>query len=86
MNAGDANAPLIRNISQYDVDFVVPRIGEDVPVAIDPFLSTKVVIPSTETFMLLWSARSTWELTQFGEGSDQKQVVYSIFLKCPLSV
>jgi len=41
MSAADPNAPLIRNISQYDVDFVIPRIGVDVPVGIDPFLLYK---------------------------------------------
>jgi hypothetical protein len=41
MSAADPNAPLIRNISQYDVDFVIPRIGVDVRVGIDPFLLYK---------------------------------------------
>lgn len=41
MSAADPNAPLISNISQYDVDFVIPRIGVDVPVGIDPFLLYK---------------------------------------------
>ena len=41
MSAADPNALLINNISQYDVDFVIPRIGVDVPVGIDPFLLYK---------------------------------------------
>ena len=41
MSAADPNALLISNISQYDVDFVIPRIGVDVPVGIDPFLLYK---------------------------------------------
>jgi len=34
-------APLIPGISQYDVDFVIPRIGVDIPLGIDPFLLYK---------------------------------------------
>lgn len=41
MNATDPRTPLIRGVSQYDVDFVIPRIGVDVPVGIDPFLLYK---------------------------------------------
>lgn len=37
----DPRAPLLSGISQYDVDFVIPRIGVDVPVGIDPFLLYK---------------------------------------------
>jgi hypothetical protein len=36
-----ANTPLLPNISQFEVDFVVPRIGTDIPVGIDPFLLYK---------------------------------------------
>jgi hypothetical protein len=35
------HAPLLLGISQYDVDFVIPRIGVDTPVGIDPFLLYK---------------------------------------------
>lgn len=41
MNVADPRTPLIRGVSQYDVDFVIPRIGVDVPVGIDPFLLYK---------------------------------------------
>jgi hypothetical protein len=41
MNRSDPRAPLIAGVSQYDVDFVIPRIGIDVPVGIDPFLLYK---------------------------------------------
>ncbi len=41
MNAIDPRTPLILGVSQYDVDFVIPRIGVDVPVGIDPFLLYK---------------------------------------------
>lgn len=41
MSLPDARSPLIPGVSQYDVDFVIPRVGEDVPVGIDPFLLYK---------------------------------------------
>jgi hypothetical protein len=33
--------PLLPGVSQYEVDFVIPRLGVDVPVGIDPFLLFK---------------------------------------------
>lgn len=36
-----AGALLLPHVSQYDVDFVIPRIGMDIPVGIDPFLLYK---------------------------------------------
>jgi hypothetical protein len=33
--------PLLPGVSQYEVDFVIPRLGIDVPVGIDPFLLFK---------------------------------------------
>lgn len=33
--------PLLPGVSQYEVDFVIPRVGVDVPVGIDPFLLFK---------------------------------------------
>ena len=36
-----AGALLLPHVSQYDVDFVIPRIGVDIPVGIDPFLLYK---------------------------------------------
>src|SRR5712691_7891607 len=41
MSSSDARAPLLRGVSQYDVDFVIPRKGIDLPLAIDPFLLFK---------------------------------------------
>lgn len=41
MTTIDPRTPLIRGISQYDVDFVIPRLGVDIPVGIDPFLLYK---------------------------------------------
>jgi hypothetical protein len=33
--------PLLEGVSQYDVDFVIPRLGVDLPLGIDPFLMFK---------------------------------------------
>jgi hypothetical protein len=33
--------PLLEGVSQYDVDFMIPRIGIDLPLGIDPFLMFK---------------------------------------------
>jgi hypothetical protein len=33
--------PILAGVSQYEVDFVIPRVGVDVPVGIDPFLLFK---------------------------------------------
>jgi hypothetical protein len=41
MSVPNFRAPLLSGVSQYDVDFVIPRIGVDVPVGIDPFLLYK---------------------------------------------
>jgi hypothetical protein len=41
MNAAGGRAPLLLGVSQYEVDFVIPRVGIDVPVGIDPFLLYK---------------------------------------------
>lgn len=40
-NSPQANTPLLRGISQFEVDFVIPRIGVDLPMGIDPFLLFK---------------------------------------------
>jgi len=41
VSSPDPRAPLIPNVSQYEVDFVIPRIGIDLPLGIDPFLLFK---------------------------------------------
>ncbi len=38
-------SPLLSNVSQFEVDFVVPRKGVDLPVGIDPFLLFKSRYP-----------------------------------------
>jgi hypothetical protein len=44
-----ANRPLLSGVSQFEVDFVIPRIGIDVPVGIDPFLLFKSRDPEFQT-------------------------------------
>ena len=39
--SANPHASLLLGVSQYDVDFVIPRVGVDVPVGIDPFLLYK---------------------------------------------
>lgn len=41
MSIFDPRAPLLPHLSQYQVDFVIPRIGVDLPLGIDPFLLFK---------------------------------------------
>jgi hypothetical protein len=41
VNNAEAKAPLLPGVSQFDVDFVIPRAGIDLPLGIDPFLLYK---------------------------------------------
>jgi len=41
MSILDPRAPLLPHLSQYQVDFVIPRIGIDLPLEFDPFLLFK---------------------------------------------
>lgn len=41
MTTFDPRAPLLPHLSPYQVDFVIPRIGIDLPLGIDPFLLFK---------------------------------------------
>lgn len=41
MSTNESRAPLLRGVSQYEVDFVIPRKGVDLPLGIDPFLLFK---------------------------------------------
>lgn len=41
MSRPEANSPLLTGISQFEVDFVIPRVGVDLPMGIDPFLLFK---------------------------------------------
>jgi hypothetical protein len=37
----NAYIPLLQDVSQFEVDFVIPRVGTDLPIGIDPFLLFK---------------------------------------------
>jgi len=41
MSILDPRAPLLPHLSPYQVDFVIPKIGIDLPLGIDPFLLFK---------------------------------------------
>ena len=41
MTDPEPNAPLLQGVSQFEVDFVIPRIGIDLALGIDPFLLFK---------------------------------------------
>lgn len=41
MTIPDPRAPLLGDVSPFEVDFVIPRIGVDLPFGIDPFLLYK---------------------------------------------
>lgn len=41
MSSLEPRSPLLPGISQYEVDFVIPRVGIDLPLGIDPFLLFK---------------------------------------------
>lgn len=38
MSIKKQSEPLLKGISQFEVDFVIPRVGIDLPIGIDPFL------------------------------------------------
>jgi hypothetical protein len=41
MSGVEPRSPLLPGVSQYEVDFVIPRVGIDLPLGIDPFLLFK---------------------------------------------
>ena len=41
LSESEPNAPLLSGISQFEVDFVIPRVGVDIQIGIDPFLLYK---------------------------------------------
>ncbi len=51
MNTVNPRGLLLPDVSQYEVDFVIPRIGIDVPVGIDPFLYSKVATLNIENII-----------------------------------
>ena len=41
MGGSGPRSPLLPGVSQFEVDFVIPRVGIDLPLGIDPFLLFK---------------------------------------------
>ena len=41
LSESDSHLPLFKDITQSEVDFVIPRLGVDIPLGIDPFLLYK---------------------------------------------
>ena len=41
ININNPYIPLLHGVSQFEVDFVIPRVGTDLPIGIDPFLLFK---------------------------------------------
>ena len=41
LSESDSHLPLLKDITQSEVDFVIPRLGVDIPLGIDPFLLYK---------------------------------------------
>lgn len=57
MSTHNPRSPLISGVSQYEVDFVIPRVGVDLPLGIDPFLLFKSRNPAySELHNLLLAA------------------------------
>lgn len=57
------NTPLLKGVSQYEVDFVIPRVGVDLSLGIDPFLLFKSRDP-------ILSALHSTILRAFNHGID----------------
>ncbi len=47
------NTPLLRSVAQAAVDFVIPRMGIDLPLGIDPFLLYKSRSPELSNLHLI---------------------------------
>lgn len=63
MTGPKPNTPLLHGVSQYDVDFVIPRVGVDLAIGIDPFLLFKSRDP-------ILSALHSTILRAFNHGVD----------------
>lgn len=63
MTGPKPNTPLLQDVSQYEVDFVIPRVGVDLSLCIDPFLLFKSRDP-------ILSALHSTILRAFNHGID----------------
>lgn len=68
---------LLPGVSQYEVDFVIPRLGVDVPVGIDPFLLFKSRDPEFQRLheQLLAVFRSGVEFIKSGRENDARTLL-----------
>src|SRR5205085_3761809 len=71
-----AARPLLPGVSQYEVDFVIPRLGIDVPVGIDPFLLFKSRDPSLRLLhdKIIAVFRSGVDCIKSGRNSDAQKL------------
>ena len=69
--------PLLPGVSQYEVDFVIPRIGIDVPVGIDPFLLFKSRDPELRDLhdIVLEAFRAGIDFVKNGRVTDARSLL-----------
>lgn len=69
--------PLLTGVSQFEVDFVIPRIGVDVPLGIDPFLLYKSRDPSLSALhnTLLKAFNTAIEVLREGDQAGARYLV-----------
>lgn len=70
------NTPLLSGISQFEVDFVIPRVGIDLPVGIDPFLLYKSRVPILSDLhnLILRAFNKGIEFVHTGEKNEAQQL------------
>jgi hypothetical protein len=70
-------APLLPGISQYEVDFVIPRIGIDLPLGIDPFLLFKSRDPELRRLhqLVLEAFNAGIEAIRHGSSGEARQLL-----------
>src|SRR5205823_11912640 len=69
--------PILAGVSQYEVDFVIPRAGVDVPVGIDPFLLFKSRDPNLRSLheVVIEAFRVGVELVKDGRITDARKLL-----------
>ncbi|MBV5261965.1 hypothetical protein FLX56_26540, partial [Synechococcus moorigangaii CMS01] len=70
------NTPLLSGISQFEVDFVIPRVGIDLPIGIDPFLlyKSRDLVLSNLHSLILRGFNKGIELLHIGEKNKAQQL------------
>lgn len=71
------HTPLLQGVSQFEVDFVIPRVGTDLPVGIDPFLLYKSRDPTFASLhaMMLEAFNAGIEALRLGKESDARRIL-----------